>query len=151
MGEESGHLDLGKVQSLTLIRRLAGRSAGTIAASNGAGIDFPAWGGGTVTGNSPPWPLYLASQDIGGSIAHSQAQPALSKSWVASSFSQLLRPLSASPAQAKHPFRTRPDPSARDRKESHQAGGQRVSCPTGDEGLPEQAEQLTLQGQVRVP
>lgn len=77
---ESGHLGLGRVQSLTQIFSLTGRSAGTTPGPNGAGIDFPAWGGGAVTGNSPPWTLYLASQDMGGSIAHSRAQPALSKS-----------------------------------------------------------------------
>ena len=45
-----------------------GRSAGT-ARPNGAGIDFPAVGGGAVTGNSPPWLLYLAPQNTGGSTS----------------------------------------------------------------------------------
>lgn len=129
-----------------------GRSAGTIAASNGAGIDFPAWGGGDCNRKLPS--LASIFSITGHRRKHSSLpSPASSVQILGCLILQPAPEAPLLPLQLKLSTHSEHAQtlSARDLGESHQVGGQRVSCPMGDEGLPEQAEQLTLQGQVRVP
>lgn len=134
---ESGHLGLGRVQSLTQIFSLTGRSAGTTPGPNGAGIDFPAWGWGGCNRKLPS--LDAIFSITGHERKHSSLQSPANSVQILGCLIPQPGPEAPLPVQLKLGSHSEKalTPSARRLRESYQVGDQRVLCPVGDAGLPE--------------